>query len=79
MRPTQSRVVVEELPGGRRDVYVVTDFTDKTPPERFGQVQISVRNSAVMLTRNSYEQFFLTTESIPVLVEAVEKAKELSK
>ena len=78
MRPTESRVVVEEL-NGRRDVYVVTEFTDKTPPERFGQVMVSVRESAVMLTRNSYEQFFLTTESIPVLVEAIEKAKELGK
>lgn len=80
MRPTQSKVVVEELPGGRQEVSVNTYFTDKTPPEYFGSVAVRVRDNAVMLSRGTYDgQLFLTLESIPSIVEAIKKAQEIGK
>lgn len=74
MRPTESKVhVVEEF--GRREVYVISYFTDTNPPQQFDEVKVDARDSAVMLSRKQFDQFFLTKDQVAVLSEAIEQAK----
>lgn len=74
MRPTESKVhIVEE--SGRREVYVISYFTDTTPPQQFDEVKVDARDSAVMLSRKQFDQFFLTKDQVAVLSEAIEQAK----
>jgi len=74
MRPTQSKVEIIKA-ADRREVFVTTAFTDKTPHEVFDRIQIEVRESAVMLRRKQFDQFFLTKDQVSVLSEAIEQAK----
>jgi len=74
MRPTSSDVHIV-MEGGRRNVFVRTVFTDRTPHEHLHDIRVEVRDKAVCLSNGREGQLYLTLESLPFIVEAIQQAK----
>lgn len=74
MRPTESKVFVDDR-YGRRAVYVTTMFTDCIPHKHFQDIKVEVRDSAVCLSDQYDGRIYLTLESLPRILEAIEQAK----